>query len=164
MDSQNRPISKAYDILSQLAPLILEHQGKDSINAVVLDKQNPNQNLRIGDYTLEVTLLRNRWTNTVPKLGYCIIIMTESDEFVIAGSDIQITFFANTPGPETVGLASVFEGKYVDGRWIPGRKLNGDAIMLDYHLDRMAEENRPGSVLRLQRDAPVIRRVKLYRF
>ncbi len=163
-DPQNGPIPKAYNVLSQLAPLILEHQGKESITAVALDKQNPSRNLRIGGYTLEVALRRQRRSNTVPASGYCIIIMTEPDEFVVAGSDIQITFFANTPGPEIVGLASVFEGKYVDGRWIPGRKLNGDAIMLDYHLDRMAAENRPGSVLRLQGGGPVIRRVKLYRF
>ncbi|MCJ7775961.1 MAG: DUF5597 domain-containing protein [Desulfobulbaceae bacterium] len=113
---------------------------------------------------MEVTLRRQRRSTAVPESGYCIIIMTGPDGFVIAGNDIQITFFANTPGPEIVGLASVYEGKYVDGIWIPGRKLNGDAIMLDYHLDQMAAENRPGSVLRLQGQAPGIRQVKLYRF
>lgn len=163
-DSENGPIPKAYHVLSQLAPLILEHQGKDSITGVVLNKQNPGENLLMGDYTLEVALRRQRWSTAVPTSGYCMIIMIEPDEFVVAGSDIQITFFANTPGPEIVGLASVYEGKYIDGRWIPGRKLNGDAIMLNYHLDRMAAENRPGSVLRLHGDGPVIRRVKLYRF
>ncbi len=163
-DPENGPIPKAYHVLSQLAPLILEHQGKDSITGVVLNKENPSENPQMGDYTLEVTLRRRRRSTAVPASGYCIIIMIEPDEFVVAGNDIQITFFANTPGPEIVGLASVYEGKYIDGRWIPGRKLNGDAIMLNYHLDQMAKENRPGSVLRLPGDDPVIRRVKLYRF
>ena len=163
-DPENGPIPRAYDVLSQLSPLILEHQGKGSITGVILDKQNPSQNIPMGDYTLEVALRRQRRSTAVPTSGYCIIIMVEPDEFVVAGNDIQITFFANTPGPEIVGLASVYEGKYVNGRWIPGRKLNGDAIMLNYHLDQMAAENRPGSVLRLQGEGPGIRKVKLYRF
>jgi hypothetical protein len=155
---------QAYDVLSQLAPLILEHQGKDSMTALALNNQNPAENITMGDYKLEVTLRRQRRSTEVPASGYCIIIMTGPDEYVVAGIDCQITFFANTPGPEIVGLGSVYEGKYVDGRWVPGRKLNGDAIMLNYHLDQMAAENRPGSVLRLQGEGPVIRQVKLYRF
>lgn len=163
-DPENGPMPQAYDVLSQLSALILEHQGKDSITSVILDKQNPSRNITMGCYTLEVALRQQRWSPAVPSSGYCMIILTESDEFVVAGNDIQITFFANTPGPEIVGLASVYEGRFVDGRWIPGRKLNGDAIMLDYHLDRMAAENRPGSVLRLQGESPGIQKVKLYRF
>jgi hypothetical protein len=163
-NSENGPFPQAYEILSQLSPLILEHQGTDSITSVKLDKQNPDQNVTMGDYTLEVALRRQRWSPAVPSSGYCMIIMTAPDDFLIAGSDIQITFFANTPGPEIVGLASVYEGKFVDGRWIASRKLNGDAIMLDYHLDRMAAENRPGSVIRFQGEGPDIRKVKLYRF
>lgn len=163
-DPENGPFPQAYDVLSQLSSLILEHQGKDSITSVILNKRNPSQNVTMGHYTLEVALRRQRWSPAVPDSGYCMIIMTEPDEFVVAGSDIQITFFANTPGPEIVGLASIYEGKFVDGRWIAGRKLNGDAIMLDYHLDRMAAENRPGSVLRFQGEGPGILKVKLYRF
>jgi hypothetical protein len=155
---------QAYDVLSQLAPLILEHQGKDSMTALQLNNQNPTENITMGDYKLEVTLRRQRRSTEVPASGYCIIIMTGPDEYVAAGIDCQITFFTNTPGPEIVGLGSVYEGKFIDGRWIPGRKLNGDAIMLNYHLDQMAEGNRPGSVLRLQGEGPVIRQVKLYRF
>ena len=164
VEPENGPIPRAYDVLSQLSPLILEHQGSDSITSVILNKRNPSQNVTLGDYTLEVALRRQRWSPAVPESGYCMIIMTEPDEFVVAGSDIQITFFAEAPGPEIVGLAWVYEGKFVEGRWIAGRKLNGDAIMLDYHLDRMAAENRPGSVLRTQGEGPSILKVKLYRF
>ncbi len=163
-DPENGPIPKAYDVLAQLAPLILEGQSRGMIAGVVLNKEDPGQKLQLGGYTLEVELRRQRRRTTVPDLGYGLIISVGPDEYVVAGQDIQITFFPNTPGPQIAGLASVYEGKYVDGRWIPGRKLNGDAIMLNYHLDQMAAEDKTGSVLRLRGDGPGIRRVKLYRF
>jgi len=162
-DPENGPIPKSYDVLSQLAPLILEGQSKGTIAGVSLNKGNPSQKLQLGGYTLEVGLRRQRRRATVPDLGYGLIISVGPDEYVVTGNNIQITFFPNTPGHQMVGLAWVYEGVYKNGQWIPGRKLNGDAIMLNYHLDQMAAENRTGSVLRIQ-DGPSIRRVKLYRF
>ena len=86
------------------------------------------------------------------------------DEYVVAGNDIQISFTPNTPGPAIAGLASVEEGNYKDGQWIPGRRLNGDAIMLDYDLSAMALQNKTGSGLKFRGDGPGIQRVKLYRY
>jgi hypothetical protein len=47
---------------------------------------------------------------------------------------------------------------------MPGRKLNGDAIMLNYFLDDEAANNKTGSVVRIQRDEPQILKVKLYQY
>ncbi len=163
-DPVNDQLVKSYKVLAQLAPLILEQQGTDAIAGVVLNKDTPAQKLRLGGFTLEVDRRRQRRTTEVPDLGYCLIMSIGPDEYVVAGTDIQITFFADDAGSGMVGLESVYEGRYVDGRWIPGRKLNGDDIMLNYHLDQMASENRTGSVLRIGSDGPGIRRVKLYRF
>jgi hypothetical protein len=162
-DPVNDPICKTYEVLSQLAPAILEGQAEGAIAGVMLNKENPAQQISLGDYTLNVELRRQRRSAAVPDLGYGLIISTGPDEYIVAGNDIQITFSPNTPGSQMVGLAAVYEGKYVKGRWVPGRKLNGDAIMLNYHLDQMAAENQTGSVLRIQ-DGPAIRRVELYRF
>lgn len=32
----------------------------------------------------------------------------------------------NTPGPPIAGLATVEEGRFVDGHWIKGKTLGGD--------------------------------------
>ncbi len=162
-DTENGPIPQAYKVLSQLAPLILEAQTKGNIAGIVLNKNNPTQIIELGGYKLEVGLRQQRRRTTVPDRGYCIIISIGPDEYIVAGKDMQITFFSNTSNDKIVGLASVYEGEFLDGRWIPGRKLNGDAIMLNYHLDQMAEENRPGSVVRIQNELG-IRRVRLYQF
>jgi hypothetical protein len=55
-----------------------------------------------------------------------IFIATGPDEYFVAGSGVSVKFTPNTPGPEVDGLATVEEGAFVDGRWVPGRRLAGD--------------------------------------
>jgi hypothetical protein len=76
------------------------------------------------------------------------MIATGHDEFIVAGMGLTVAFSA--PGGE-VGLDSVEEGTYVDDRWVPGRRLNGDEI-----------ESGKGVVLPSDRYS--VQRVKLYRY
>lgn len=46
------PLSVAYELLSQLAPFILEHQSKDIIASVVVNPRTPDQTIKLGNYTL----------------------------------------------------------------------------------------------------------------
>lgn len=47
------PIGKAYAVLGQLAPLILEHQEDHTIAGVWLNPKQPAQNVPLGNYTFE---------------------------------------------------------------------------------------------------------------
>ena len=53
---------------------------------------------------------------------------------------------------------------FVVGRWVPGRKMSGDDILLRYDIGAAAEENQSGSGLRFNPDGPSIQRVTLYRY
>ena len=55
-----------------------------------------------------------------------IFIATGPDEFYVAGKGVSLAFSPNTPGPEIDGLGTVEEGAFVNGRWVPGRRLAGD--------------------------------------
>jgi hypothetical protein len=48
------------------------------------------------------------------------------DEYYAAGSGVIVSFSPNTPGPPHAGIATVEEGAFVNGRWVPGRSLAGD--------------------------------------
>ena len=48
------------------------------------------------------------------------------DEYFIIGDSLNVTFTPNGPGPEQVGLGTIEEGSFVDGKWVPGRRLAGD--------------------------------------
>jgi hypothetical protein len=55
-------------------------------------------------------------------------------------------------------------GKFVNGKWIPGRKMNGDDVVLDYDQAAAAANNQSGSGLMFGGDGPTIQWVKLYRY
>jgi hypothetical protein len=126
-------LARSYDILSQLAPLILENQPKGRVAGVLLEELTPAQKLRVGDYTLNVSgngsrreprAVSSEAFPAPPPHG--IFIATGPDEIYMAGSGLTVTFSPHTPGPPIAGLATVEEGRFVDGGWVRGRTLAGD--------------------------------------
>jgi hypothetical protein len=162
---QNLPLPKAYALLAQMMPMILDAQAKGTIAAAWLNTQQQQQDIQLGNYVVNVDLRRNRRNpSQVPALGYAIVISIGPDEYFVAGHDVQVTFTPNTPGPEIAGLARVEAGKFVKGQWTPGRILSGDDILLDYNLAAAAAKNQSGSGLRFGADGPTVQRVRLYRY
>jgi hypothetical protein len=51
--------------------------------------------------------------------------MNAPDQFYIGGSSMTITFSQKSPEFKA-GLATVEEGTFIEGKWIPGRRLAGD--------------------------------------
>ena len=128
-------LSRSYDVLSQLAPLLLENGPKGRVAAVLLEDLTPSQRVQLGDYTLNVFASRARRPMPAgpdypqsPQVGtpHGIFLAAGPDEFYMAGSGVTVTFAPNSPGPPMAGLATVEEGEFVDGRWTPGRTLAGD--------------------------------------
>jgi len=170
VDIQNLPLTKGYEVLGQLAPLILKHQGTGSIGAVVLNPGQLNQSVTVGNYTVTVSRVQNRRSTAVASTTedaaptYAMVIATGPDDYVIAASNAEIIFSPNTPGLPVAGLAQVQAGHYADGVWVPGRWLNGDDVLLNYKLAEAAATNQSGSGLRFAADGPAIQSVKLYRY
>jgi len=127
-------LARSYDVLSQLAPLILENQPRGRVAGVLLEDLTPSQRIRLGDYTLSVSGggVRRGGPAAAPSetpaapAPHGIFIATGPDEFFMAGSGLTVTFSPNTPGPPIVGLGTVEEGRFADGRWVHGRTLAGD--------------------------------------
>jgi len=115
------------ELIAQLRPLIAKHQGDGSMSAVMLGTNDPPQKVRVGNYTMEVTRMRPR-PSAPPRTGFsaALFIAVGPDEFYTAGDNVTVTFSPNTPGPEHVGLGTVEEGTFVNGRWIASRQLAGD--------------------------------------
>jgi len=165
-DVETLPFSVAYKVLGQLAPSILEHQSKGTIAAASLNRQTPDQQIQLGDYTLNVGLPRNRRTpDTVPDLtGYGIFMATGPDEYLLAGNNLQITFTPGTPGPPIAGIARQENGHFESGKWVVTRYLGGDDSVLRYDIATVAGMGQSGSGVRLSAPDRAIQRVKLYRY
>jgi beta-galactosidase GanA len=163
-NASDGPIHHAYGVLQQLTPLILEHQTRGTISAVSLDQQNPSERIFLNGYALHASRLADRRSNQTPERAYGLILATGPDEFIVAGSDLQISFATDPYAEETVGLGTVEEGVFQNGTWIPGRRLNGDEIMLSYDVPSLVAARQTGTGLRFPGAKPVLLRVKLYRF
>jgi beta-galactosidase GanA len=154
----SKSLTDGYDLLQQLAPLILESQGKGLMAGLLPEgvEQRLPQQVRLGGYTLNITydrstplpVAQDSQTPTVISGG--LVIAIGSDEFVFAGTGMTVTFEAD-PGDQIVGILSAQEGKYKNGQWLPGRWLNGD-------------QTHQGRHLRLAAGTFGIQRIKLYRY
>ncbi|HEY0944244.1 MAG TPA: DUF5597 domain-containing protein [Opitutaceae bacterium] len=162
---ESTPLARGYAVLRDLAPLVLEHQSKGTIAAAWLTKDQPTQAVALGDHTLQFELRKNRRTGAaLAELGFALIIALGPDEYLIAGNDVQVVFTPRTPGPSIAGIADAETGVVRGSRWQPGRKMNGDDILLNYDLAGAAANRQSGSGLLFGPDGPTLQRVKLYRY
>ena len=149
-DPASTPLTLSYDILTELAPLILEHHGDGTMSGVLLESEKATAETKMRDYTLKV-----RWASEGGSRSGALFIQTGPDEFFAASSgNLLVSFSAGSPGPPIAGIESIEEGRFVNGHWVPGRRLNGD-------------ENAQGQLLRLPPNRPGasnIYRIRLYRF
>jgi beta-galactosidase GanA len=113
-----------YEIMAQLAPVILEHQGSDRVTGFALDKEHPSFVTTLGGSVLEISL--DDIFGRKAEKGYGVVVALGPDEFIGAGTGFRVIFKSATPGSTKVGIGTVDEGTYRDGKWIKGRRLNGD--------------------------------------
>jgi beta-galactosidase GanA len=152
----SRALRDSYDLLRQMDSVILEYQGKGLMAGLLPEgaEQRLPQQLRLGDYLLNITYERPAPTPTAQApdvVSGGLVVALGPDEFVFAGTGITITFEAATPGEPIAGILSAQEGKYVNGLWVPGRRLNGD-------------QTHQGRHIRLVPGKFGIQRIKLYRY
>jgi len=167
----NLPLPAAYATLSQLAPLILEHQGGGTIGATWLTKENPRAQIRLGGCILNVTLAGwGRGPISDTAIGYGIFMATAPDEFLMAGDNVQVTFSTDPAGNEIVGLVEQAAGRFEKGKWIVTRLLGGDDSTLRKDLANAVAEKQSGFGVRLLSQPHLsfaeraIQRVKVYRY
>jgi hypothetical protein len=141
-------VSRAYELLEQLAPMIAEHQGKGTMNGFMLDSANEKVQFRLGNYLFNIRheyswAHASRAEGETPRVGG-MIIMHAPDEFLIAGSGVIVTFASALPGT-VAGIGSLDEGRFIDGKWTPGRRMNGDQSHQGRHM------HLPGGAFGMQR-------------
>lgn len=162
---EDLPLAKGYAVLRDLTPLILDHQARGTIRAAWLNRAKPSQQIALGDYTLTIELRRNsRDQSYLASLGYALVFALDAEDFLIAGTDVQVTFAPRTPGDPVAGIAHAETVKFNEGSWVTDRRMSGDDILLSYRLAQQADANQSGSGLRFGPEGPVVQRVKLYRY
>ena len=108
----------------RLTPLLLEHQSAGDVHGFVLDHDRRSVDFTMNGYTLHVTL--DSIFGGTTESGFGMIMADGKDAFLGVGKGFRVSF---TPRPESgpqAGIGAITEGKFDDGNWIAGRRLNGD--------------------------------------
>lgn len=159
-----KSLGQAYDVLDQLTPLLLANQGTGRLAGILTPSSFQGkedlspQTVTLGGYTFTASFVRGWPPATpghpappIPGAHGGLILQLGPNDFLVAGTGMIVTFgVANQPG-EQAGIDSIWEGKFVNGVWTPGRNLNGD-------------DDNQGRWLELPSGKFTIRRVKLYRY
>jgi hypothetical protein len=141
IDEKPGAFAKAYDVLEQISPQILAAQGLGKMSAfrprVLYDETLNYEPVteRIGDYRFTVSFADIIKPVAGPQTGNAgaIIIQTGPEDYLIAGQGVTVTFAP--VGPGQAGIGSAWEGRFEkDGRWVPGRLLNGDQTHQGRHI------------------------------
>jgi len=154
-DPATNQFALGYDVLHQLAPMILERQGTGDLAGFLLDSAAQSARFRLGGYVFTVKHegtwpYAPRSTGEVPRYGGMIIRISD-EEFYVAGTGVLVTFAPASDSTAVAGIASIDEGTFVQGTWNPGRRLNGD-------------ESHQGRHLYLPGDSYGIQKVRLYMY
>ncbi len=152
IDSQldsSEQLGESYRVLEQLAPVILEEQTRHNTRGFVLDKSNPEVEFVMNGYTVHVSL--DNIFGSAAESGFGLIMATGENEFLGAGKGFRVSFAERAQPKQNVGIASITEGKFEDGKWVAGRRLNGD-------------ENDQGQYWRFDRRHVGMEKAVIYRF
>ena len=113
-----------YEIMAQLAPLVLAHQGTGTITGFALDKEHPSFVTTLGGTTVEISL--DDIFGRKAEKGYGLVMAVGPEEFIGAGAGFRVIFKSSASSTGRLGIGTVDEGRYRDGQWVRGRRLNGD--------------------------------------
>jgi beta-galactosidase GanA len=175
---KENPIGKSFAMLSELAPLILAHQGKGTMTGIIpsiafdgsTDASPQTVKLRGLNYSVRVNFSVPSTKPAPPDpehpvqvifgdagrdyrgpISGALIIALDTNEVLIAGTGVGVTFTPEGAGAPIAGLLSVVQGHYIDGKWTPGLWLNGD-------------QTNQGREVRIGGNEFQILRVRLYRY
>ena len=145
-------ISQSYSLLSQMLPELASWEAQGKVGAFLVTDGDKSAPISLGGYSITLSRLPTgrfgmpgppEEATKPPTLAaggvslnsramppdtrpFAMIINTAPDEFVLIGAN-GVPSFAPLPGSNSrVFIASIDEGRYEKGKWIPGRRLNGD--------------------------------------
>ncbi|MGD9636268.1 MAG: DUF5597 domain-containing protein, partial [Pirellulales bacterium] len=159
------PLRQSYQLLEELAPLILAHQGRGTMTGVVPNVPfagtpiPKSETVTLGDYDLTVTFEKPPVVADTPGLdpgqwlAGGVIIHEGPGEYLIAGTGLIVTFAPAAPNAdhEQAGILSIEEGHFKNRAWKVARYLGGD-------------ESHQGRHVRIPPGQFGSQRIKLYRY
>lgn len=134
--AEDHPLGKAYEVLGGMIPMLTKYQAEGKVIPVMQGAER-TQSISFGGYKMAIAFGgggRGAGGGAPPPAtpptqepaGYGLIVNTAPDEFLFVGTGMTVTFATDSPGPKFAGIGIIDEGRFQGGKWIPGRRINGD--------------------------------------
>ena len=169
------PFTNAYAALSQVQDLVVQHQGKGTMMGVYVDTTDKSQTFNINGYAVKADLGVPRGIPGFAPAGKGaamaggIVFAVGPDEFIAVGKDYELTFTPLNADPQKahIDVDYMDEGKFVNGKWITIRRLNGDEGTGGGDIGGFGIRNTRVGTLRFQKNAMddySVVRIRFYKY
>ncbi len=142
-------LGESYAVLQEMIPLLAQHQAAGDMDGFVLDKNRPSVTFVIDGIEVEVSL--DEIFGGHAEKGFGLVMANGPNEFLGAGKGFRVAFKNRTNESGRLGIGAIEEGHFDNGKWVAGRRLNGD-------------ENDQGKYWRFDPRKINIERVELYHY
>jgi hypothetical protein len=141
-------VAQAYKLLSPMIPQLAEWQAAGKVNAILVADGEKSEPVALGGYKITLSAgmgfgapaakpdsgtelgggvsLESRALPS-DKRTFAIVVNTAPDEYLFIGANGDPAFAIGS-GSGKVIIASKDEGRYENGKWVPGRRINGDEV------------------------------------
>ena len=141
-------LGKCYGILAGMGDMLANNHASDKMRGLIVTEENPSPSVEMGDFILTASSsVRNarsfNYGQSAEQLAAenaalaaraqqqaqsgALIIQTGVDEFYIVGINVAFSFAPkDSKATGSIMTDVIEEGTFKDGKWIPGRRLNGD--------------------------------------
>ncbi len=141
------PIAAVYHLLRQAEPLLLAKQDTDDMDAVLIDNEYREKEIITAD-GIRFTIKHSYSLGWEPGAkaevwpeAACLIVRLDSNEYLILGSGVVVTFSPAKSGArgwqkgdDRIGIAKCEEVEMIDGNFNIVRHLNGDQTHQGRHV------------------------------
>ncbi|ALJ01264.1 mannonate dehydratase [Rufibacter tibetensis] len=145
LNAMEQKLSKVYDVLHQIKPLLDKNRGQHRIEGVLLDKEVKEATIVLGDYeftaghTFNLGWEPNAKAEEWEPAG-AILIQTGDNEFYYAGFGVSLKM-KNLKNPKArVGILKTDRGAFKDGKWTVYQHLNGDQTHQGRHIRSFVDD------------------------
>jgi hypothetical protein len=173
--AEQDPFTKTFAVLAQVQALILQHQGKGTMAGLFVDSTASSQTFALPGYSVKADLVVPRGfagaapTEKKPTMAGGLVFALGPDEFIAVGKDYELTFTPIKADPQKshVDVDFMEEGRFVNDKWEPTRRLNGDEGTGGGSIGSFGIKNTKVGTLRFQknaRDDYSIVKIKFYKY
>lgn len=146
-DEEFANLGKCYGLLSGMGNMLIDNYNSDKMRGLMVTADNPNPSVEMGDYVITLTSTQRMRAfdygqgeeqlaaenaalaarNQRQNQSGALIIQTGPDEFYVVAINAMLNFTPkDSKAKGRVLWDTLEEGTFKDGKWVPGRNLNGD--------------------------------------